>query len=88
MVETGAGLEEYMYKHEYEEDAEGNISTIRISTNGAWNDTYYIKWQSSTNGIHNVIANDNNIWYSLDGSATTSPTKGIYIHNGKKVVVK
>lgn len=88
VVETSGGLEEYMYKQEYEEDADGNISTIRVSTNGAWNDTYYIKWQSSTNCIHSVKANDNNVWYSLNGSATTNPTKGIYIHNGKKVVLK
>ena len=88
VVETSAGVEEYKYKQEFEKDADGNIITIKVNTNGAWNDTYTIKWQSSTSSIHSVQSTDNNIWYSLDGSSTTIPKKGIYIHNGKKVVSK
>ena len=35
-----------------------------------------------------VNATDNNIWYDLQGRRVAQPTKGLYIVNGKKVVVK
>ena len=46
-----------------------------------------------TTGIMNVNDNDNDnesSWYSLDGMKLfEKPTqKGVYIHNGKKVVIK
>ena len=31
---------------------------------------------------------NSNIYYNLLGQPVTNPTKGIYIHNGKKVVIK
>lgn len=31
---------------------------------------------------------DNSAYYTLQGIRTTAPSKGIYIHNGKKVVIK
>ena len=46
----------------------------------------------TTTGISSVKGNsvkvDNPYWYSLDGIRTLEPKHGIYIHNGKKVVVK
>ncbi len=43
-----------------------------------------------TTGIHEVESNtvEDGAYYTLDGRKVTTPGKGIYIHNGKKVVVK
>lgn len=42
---------------------------------------------SSINGIeHKAIMND--VYYDLQGRKVTSPTKGLYIKNGKKVIIK
>lgn len=38
--------------------------------------------------IENAVDFSNGDWYNLQGVKVTSPQKGIYIHNGKKVVVK
>ena len=38
--------------------------------------------------IENTVDFSNGDWYNLQGVKVTSPQKGIYIHNGKKVVVK
>lgn len=39
-------------------------------------------------GITNAAQADNSIYFSISGVKTTKPQKGIYIHNGKKVVLK
>lgn len=39
-------------------------------------------------GITNAAQADNTIYFSISGMKTTKPQKGIYIHNGKKVVLK
>lgn len=31
---------------------------------------------------------DNNVFYNLNGVRVTTPVKGVYIHNGKKVIIK
>jgi hypothetical protein len=36
----------------------------------------------------NANPNANNIWYTLDGQRIEAPAKGLYIHNGKKVLIK
>ena len=42
-----------------------------------------------TVGIDNVNANaENDAWYNLQGVRVATPTRGVYIKNGKKVVVK
>lgn len=38
--------------------------------------------------IENTVDFNNGDWYNLQGVKVTSPQKGIYIHNGKKVVIK
>ena len=47
---------------------------------------------SAPTGISNVIDSDNertdNSYYSLGGTRVTNPTKGLYIHNGKKILIK
>ena len=61
---------------------------------GTVNGKYIVSNVTSTiTGISNIQAekgktNDNN-WYTVGGTRITQPTqKGIYIHNGKKIVVK
>ena len=43
-----------------------------------------------TVGINNVVtaAQQSNVLYNLAGQAVKNATKGIYIKNGKKVVIK
>ena len=36
----------------------------------------------------NVVKVDDNTWYTIQGVRVAQPTKGVYIHNGKKVVIK
>ena len=44
---------------------------------------------SATNGIEeNVIEKQDNVYYNLQGIKIINPTKGIYIKNGKKIIVK
>ena len=38
--------------------------------------------------ITNATQADNSIYFSISGMKTTKPQEGIYIHNGKKVVLK
>ena len=36
----------------------------------------------------NEVKTDNNAWYTIQGVRVAQPTKGVYIHNGQKVVIK
>jgi hypothetical protein len=42
---------------------------------------------ASINSISNNMIMDN-AWYSLNGSKVNNPTRGIYIKNGKKYVIR
>ena len=46
--------------------------------------------KSNTDGISSVktTANNDNIYYNMSGQRVAQPTKGLYIVNGKKVVLK
>ena len=51
---------------------------------------YLIPAESPT-GINTLQTDNTSLtdrYYNLQGQPVTNPTKGIYIHNGKKVVVK
>ena len=45
-----------------------------------------------TVGIQNIASAsnilDSNVWYNLAGQRVSNPSKGLFIHNGKKVVLK
>ena len=56
-----------------------------------WKEFFFI--EDLPLGINDVIANENyngvpGVYYDLDGRAGENPTNGIYIINGKKVIVK
>ena len=48
-----------------------------------------LNFDDETTGIRNIerTINDNQ-YYTLDGRRVAEPTKGLYIVNGKKVVIK
>jgi hypothetical protein len=50
-----------------------------------------VTFKASTTGIQTIKDNtqrQDGKWYTLSGVAVDKPTKGLYIHNGKKVVIK
>ena len=47
------------------------------------------EYNGGSNGIEQVESNTPaTVWFNLQGQRVTAPTKGIFIHNGRKVVVK
>lgn len=43
---------------------------------------------SAIEGVESIERTDNGAWYNLQGVRVAQPQKGIYIHNGKKVVIR
>lgn len=43
---------------------------------------------TEVNKVEVTIKRNDNAYYTLQGSKVLKPTKGIYIHNGKKIVIK
>ena len=52
--------------------------------------TIKIRVAGETTDIENVVTNDNSesVYYDLSGRRVENPTRGIYIKNGKKVIIK
>lgn len=40
------------------------------------------------NGVRNGVRTEDGEYFTLDGRRVKNPTKGVYIHNGRKVVIK
>lgn len=60
-------------------------ANLVITTNG------HVVESSGTNGVDTIGASESDKdapYYNLNGQVVKNPTPGIYIHNGKKVVVK
>ena len=56
---------------------------------GSFSNTLDIDWGDGTTSIKNMkVGTDNNIYYDLQGRRVLYPQKGVYILNGKKVVIK
>lgn len=61
------------------------LNTTEINSRGFWLDF------DGTTAINTVMKNpiiEDGLYYTLQGVAVKNPSKGIYIHNGKKVLVK
>lgn len=77
-------------------DAKSNFAYLQLknpSNANAAKTVIYLDWFGDTTGIHGVTAPSQVIsgktYYTLDGRKVTSPTqKGIYIINGKKIIIK
>ena len=53
-----------------------------------WEFEIYLKYPTAVNEL-NADREDNGAWYTIDGRRVVAPTeRGIYIHNGKKYIVK
>lgn len=78
-------------------DAKRNCAYLQLknpSSNAtAAKTVIYLDWFGDTTGIHGMTApsqvTSGKTYYTLDGRKVTSPTqKGIYIINGKKIIIK
>jgi hypothetical protein len=59
--------------------------------NGGYYDVYGLLGNANTPtgmGLTPTLSQGEGTWYSLDGRRVTTPTKGVYIHNGRKVIVR
>lgn len=61
---------------------------VKVDLNSRTSEIYH----PETDGVQDILAtskhSDDNNWYNLAGQRVINPSKGIFIHNGKKVVVK
>lgn len=77
-------------------NAKSNFAYLQLknpSNANAAKTVIYLDWFGDTTGIHGVTApsqvTSGKTYYTLDGRKVTSPTqKGIYIINGKKIIIK
>lgn len=77
-------------------DTKSNIAYLQLknpSNANAAKTVIYLDWFGDTTGIHGMTApsqvTSGKTYYTLDGRKVTSPTqKGIYIINGKKIIIK
>ena len=77
-------------------DTKSNLAYLQLknpSNANAAKTVIYLDWFGDTTGIHGMTApsqvTSGKTYYTLDGRKVTSPTqKGIYIINGKKIIIK
>lgn len=76
-------------------DAKSNFAYLQLKnpSNANAKTIIYLDWFGDTTGIHGMTApsqvTSGKTYYTLDGRKVTSPTqKGIYIINGKKIIIK
>lgn len=77
-------------------NAKSNFAYLQLknpSNTNAAKTVIYLDWFGDTTGIHGMTApsqvTSGKTYYTLDGRKVTSPTqKGIYIINGKKIIIK
>lgn len=76
-------------------DTKSNFAYLQLQNPDKTNakTVIYLDWFGDTTGIHDMTApsqvTSGKTYYTLDGRKVTSPTqKGIYIINGKKIIIK
>lgn len=76
-------------------DVKSNFAYLQLKnpSNANAKTVIYLDWFGDTTGIHGMTApsqvTSGKTYYTLDGRKVTSPTqKGIYIINGKKIIIK
>ena len=83
-------MPDFTIEDEVEPTNNSNLMLISVfgdeEVNGETDGIEEIK-EIKTTDIIVVNANDN-VWYTTQGVRVANPTKGVYIHNGKKVVIK
>lgn len=88
------GKQQCFYKW-VEGNAKRNFAYLQLQnpSNANAKTVIYLDWFGDTTGIHGMTApsqvTSGKTYYTLDGRKVTSPTqKGIYIINGKKIIIK
>ena len=68
----------------------GNVGGADVSTSTSSAKALGIVFADATTGIRTMVNNQktDNGYYTLQGIKVTRPTKGLFIHNGKKVIIK
>lgn len=76
-------------------NVKSNVAYLQLKnpSNANAKTVIYLDWFGDTTGIHDMTApsqvTSGKTYYTLDGRKVTSPTqKGIYIINGKKIIIK
>ncbi len=67
----------------------GNRSEALVNPNGSAK--YFGEFEEDADGVVKIVipaGNENGEYYTLQGVRVTNPTKGVYIQNGKKVIIK
>lgn len=67
------------------------LSSVKAQNVSAKSSYGFVFAENTTTGIENIKTNTSikdNTYYNLSGQAVKNPTKGIYILNGKKVIIK
>ena len=82
--ETVDQMPDFTLEDEITDDTSSNLLVINMfeyENNGAGVDGI-----KTVNTVENNVDNDG--WYTLQGVRVLNPNKGVYIHNGQKVVIK
>ena len=79
----------YSYNYTYELNGEGDVVKV-TETKKSRTTIYTLEWENSGTGIETVKSDSpsNGVYYDLTGRKTASPTKGVFITNGRKVVIR
>ena len=67
----------------------GNRSEALVNPNASAK--YFGEFEEDADGVVKIVipaGNENGEYYTLQGVRVTNPTKGVYIQNGKKVIIK
>lgn len=93
-VTNSEGAEEQKTESAYELydfDVDASGATFFIGGNAGGVQVAVVKFvkDGDTTGISTIsAAKTNGVWYNLRGQAVETPTKGIYIKNGRKYIIK
>lgn len=92
--EVKVGNQQCFYKW-VKGNVKSNLAYLQLEnpSNANAKTVIYLDWFGDTTGIHDMTApsqvTSGKTYYTLDGRKVTSPTqKGIYIINGKKIIIK
>ena len=82
--ETVDQMPDFTLEDEITDDTSSNLLVINMFEYE--NDGAGVDGIKTVNTVENNV--DNNGWYTLQGVRVLNPNKGVYIHNGQKVVIK
>jgi hypothetical protein len=68
----------------------GDLLATLTATNGSETHTVKILFTYGTSAINNVKGDilQDNLYFDLNGRRVEHPTNGVYVTNGKKIVIK